>query len=126
MGSHLGPVVVCTTNLPAHRGEHGRLWALEHLISAVALQASGRDEADQRHDPNTRLLRLHALRREIRSCEALLSRLRGERDDLIQALVRHDGITEREAAAAAGVAPSYAHRAAVHGADARRRRREET
>lgn len=119
-------MVIYTSNATAHRGEHGRLWALEQLISGVRLQASSSDEADQRHDPNTRLLRLHALRREIRASEALLSRLRGERDDLIQALVRHDGITEREAAAAAGVAPSYAHRAAVHGANARRRRREET
>lgn len=46
--------------------------------------------------------------------ESALKAARRQRDELIKRAVA-GGATERQAAAAAGVAPSYAHRAAKHG-----------
>lgn len=63
--------------------------------------------------------RLEGIAREISKHEGVLMQLRSDRDAEIKRLVSR-GLSERAAARAATVSPSYAHRAAVHGRLARR------
>lgn len=57
---------------------------------------------------------LTSLAEDIERVEAQLRSLRKQRDAEIRRRVRA-GTSERDAATAANVSPSYAHRAAVHG-----------
>jgi hypothetical protein len=58
---------------------------------------------------------LRALAESIERAETVLAELRQRRDRTIREAVRIAGYSERRAAAAALVAPSYAHRAARAG-----------
>jgi hypothetical protein len=61
---------------------------------------------------------LGTCKRRVEEAETMLSQVRAYRDEQIKEACSHL-LTEREAAEAAGVSPSYAHRAAKHGAFAR-------
>lgn len=69
----------------------------------------------------SRLAHLSSLedhKREVTRFEEVLIRVRARRDEQIRVAVA-GGLTEREAARAAGVSPSWAHKAAVWGRFAR-------
>ena len=60
------------------------------------------------------LERLTSAARRVRDAESRLASARRQRDEMVKLAVA-GGASERQAAAAAGVAPSYAHRCAKHG-----------
>lgn len=64
-------------------------------------------------------LELTSLATLIRDLEQRLAQARSLRDERIRAATGDGGMSERAAASAAGVSPSYAHRAAKNGRFAR-------
>lgn len=69
---------------------------------------------------NLELAQLRVLASKLARVESDALSLRRARDEEIQRVVHRAGVSERDAAGAAGVSRAYAHKAAVHGRSASR------